>query len=217
MSEEQTSKLKNILHHLYNILCYVVYITFTIFMGLIFCRSIIVICQYITFIPKYKHMSSYYLSTIIAHTPIVICSAMCIYKSIKAMVNKTFSLYRIIIISLIILSFSILVETFFHSCPCSTSQTFSMLIITLLLIPLVMTINRLIKKRKNITSTFKIFINKISIGILLTISVLLIAIFIILANTNPHKMSNNAIVYDSFDTLNTKTSNSIPSIQKNEE
>ena len=102
MSEEQTSKLKNILHHLYNILCYVVYIAFTIFMGLIFYMSISVICSYITFIPKYKHMSSYYLSTIIAHTPIVICSAMCIYKSIKAMINETFSLYRIIIISLII-------------------------------------------------------------------------------------------------------------------
>ena len=178
---EQTSKLKNILHHLYNILCYVVYITFTIFMGLIFCRSIIVICEYITFIPKYKHMSSYYLSTIIAHTPIVICSAMCIYKSIKAMVNKTFSLYRIIIISLIILSFSILVETFFHSCPCSASQTFSMLIITLLLIFLSIAINKLIKKSKNITSTSKIFIYRTLIGIFLTIA-LLIAGFIRIVN-----------------------------------
>ena len=178
---EQTSKLKNILHHLYNISCYVVYITFTIFMGLIFCRSIIVICRYITFIPKYKHMSSYYLSTIIAHTPIVICSAMCIYKSIKAMVNKTFSLYRIIIISLIILSFSLLVATFFHSCPCSASQTFSMLIITLLLIFLSIAINKLIKKSKNITSTSKIFIYRTLIGIFLTIA-LLIAGFIRIVN-----------------------------------
>ena len=159
-------------------------------------------------------MSSYYLSTIIAHTPIVICTAMCIYKSIKAMINETFSLYRIIIISLIILSVERLVATFFHSCPCSASQTFSMLIITLLLIFLSIAINSLIKKSKNITSTFRIIINRTLIGILLTISALLIASFIRLANTDPHKIFNKARVTDSFD--NTTFTDDIPSLQKNE-
>ncbi len=218
---EKTSKLKNILHYLYTILCYTVYIVFIFFMVCIFIITASTIYHYITsYITSFtykpsssdlllsKPSSFYYLSKIIAHTPIVVISAICIFKSIKAVINETFSLYRITRNLLIILSFGLLVATFFHSCPCQMSLTFGMAVSTFLLIPLMKSINNLIKKSKNITSTFRIIINRTLIGILLTIPALLIAGFIRLATTNPHKISDNAI--EQYMSKANKTSDAIP-------
>jgi hypothetical protein len=88
------------------------------------------------------------------------------------------------------------------------SLTFGMAVSTFLLIPLMKSINNLIKKSKNITSTFRIIINRTLIGILLTISALLIAGFIRLAITNPHKISDNAI--EQYMSKANKTSDAIP-------
>lgn len=183
---EKTSKIKNILHHLYTILCYILYIAFIIVTGktlIIYTRNITY--TYIAYLPRDIHM--FYLLEIISCIPIVICSAIFIFKSIKAIINKTFYLYRIIINFLIILSLHLLVVTFFHSCSCEASLSFAMAISSFLLIPLMMAINNLIKKRRNITSTSKIIINRILIGVISIISLYLIVGFIVNATTDPHK------------------------------
>jgi len=182
---EKTSKQKNILHHLYTILCYILYIAFIIFTGCILVSSTrIIIYSYITNLPRDIHML--HLLPIILYIPIVICSAIFMFKSIKAIINKTFYLYRIIINFLIILSLLQLVMTL-NSCYCSLALNFGMLICSVLLIPLTITMNYLIKKNKNLTSNSKIIINRILIGVISIISLCLIVGFIVNATTDPHK------------------------------
>ncbi len=203
---EKTSKQKNILHHLYTILCYIVYIVFTFFMGFIFIYSTFILFRVIIDLLQSKHISSHDLSSIVAIIAINICSAICMFKSVKAIRNKTFHLYRIIIIFLIILSITLLVVTL-NSCYCSIALNFEMLICSVLLIPLTITMNYLIKKNKNLTSNSKIIINLI--GVISIISLCLIALLIRIASIDPHKMPDNAIIIDAFNIPNTQTSNNI--------
>ncbi len=136
MSEEKISKLKNIPHPLYTILCY-----------------------------------------------------------IKAIINKTFSLYSITI-NLLVLSVFVLPSMLIKSCMCTGWLQHLMSLYIFLLIPIIMTIKSLIKKSKNITSTFKIIIVRTLIGTLLIISAYFIAEIIILANYDPHTVDSYTV--DSF-------------------
>ncbi|MBE6462847.1 MAG: hypothetical protein E7005_03705 [Alphaproteobacteria bacterium] len=74
-----------------------------------------------------------------------------------------------------------------NSCYCSLALNFGMLICSVLLIPLTITMNYLIKKNKNLTSNSKIIINRILIGVISIISLCLIVGFIVNATTDPHK------------------------------
>lgn len=205
---EKTSKQKNILHHLYTILCYIVYIVFTFFMVFLFIYSTFILFRVIIDLLQSKHISPHDLPSIVAIIAITICSAICMFKSEKAIRNKTFHLYRIIIIFLIILSITLLVVTL-NSCYCSIALNFEMLICSVLLIPLTITMNYLIKKNKNLTSNSKIIINRILIGVISIISLCLIARLIRIASIDPHKMPDNAIIIDAFNIPNTQTSNNI--------
>lgn len=182
--QEQTSKPKNILGHLCTISGYLIHIAFIILSALFFIWSAL------------------YDITITTITTVI-----CFCISVNALKNKNISLYHIIINILIILS-TVLIFVI-DICACILPREREMLNITLILIALTIAINYLIKKSKNIISTFRIIIYRTLIGILLIISTYLVADFIRLANTDRRPTYDDIEVYDSFDTQNTKTSDVI--------
>lgn len=209
MSEEKISKLKNILpykHRLYTILCYIAYIAFIIFMGFVFfshaddLKSFMrTISWRLTKPQSVLNMAvTPFTYGMLLEVPLIIVYTICLFKSIKAIINKTFSFYRITIKFLIISGF-FLPEMLIFPCACSSGQRMGMSIYIFLLIPLIMTIKSLIKRSKNITSTLKIIINRILIGALLMISAGLIVGFITLANHDPHA------AYEMTDEMTVKT------------
>ncbi len=197
MSEEKISKLKNILsykHRLYTILCYIAYIAFIILMGFVFFRHANDLKTFMSIIGTLSVMSQRLTSPlnifiILWSSLLIIVYTICLFKSIKAIINKTFSFYRITIKFLIISGF-FLPEMLIKSCMCTGGLQHLMSLYIFLLIPLIMTIKSLIKRSKNITSTLKIIINRFLIGALLIISAYFIAEIIILANHDPHVITD---------------------------